>query len=186
MAVIPVRLPPPPGEALDSWLEAYAHLPHVAVRDIFDFSGVDWYRVNGDQRTGKPWLCQLNEPDLAALGAATGVAPDTLAGMTLARYQGTGLAEATAGPRAGGASCPVPATAPAAWPLTAAGGCSPGGSRGPSPAPAARSCSPTPAPAAAGGTSSPATSAPPLNHSPSPGARPSDTHRDHGQTGQFI
>ena len=98
MAPIPVRLPPLPGEAIDSWLEAYAHLLHVTVRDIFDFAGMDWGRVNGDQRTGKPWLHQLDEPDLAALGAVTGVAPETLAVMTLARYQGTGLAEATAPP----------------------------------------------------------------------------------------
>jgi TniQ len=98
MAAIPVRLPPLPGEALDSWLEAYADLLHVSVRDIFAFAGVDWGRVNGDQRTGKPWLCQLGEPDLAALSAATGILPETLAGMTLARYQGTGLAEATAPP----------------------------------------------------------------------------------------
>src|SRR5258708_5448866 len=98
MAAIPVRLPPLPGEALDSWLETYAHLLHVTVRDIFDFAGVDWDRVNGDQRTGKPWLCQLDEPDLAALRAATGVAPDTLAGMTLTRYQHTALAGAPADP----------------------------------------------------------------------------------------
>jgi len=98
MAVIPVRLPPLPGEALDSWLETYAHLLHVTVPDIFNFAGVDWDRVNGDQRTGKPWLHQLDEPDLAALSAATGIPPWSLAGMTLARYQGTGLAEATAEP----------------------------------------------------------------------------------------
>ena len=59
---------------------------------------MDWGRVNGDQRAGKPWLCQLDEPDLASLGAVTRVAPETLAGMTLARYQGTGLAEVTAPP----------------------------------------------------------------------------------------
>jgi hypothetical protein len=98
MAAIPVRLPPLPGEALDSWLETYADLLHVTVRDIFDFAGMDWGRVNGDQRTGKPWLHQLGEPDLAALSAATGVSAATLAGMTLARYQGTGLAEVTAPP----------------------------------------------------------------------------------------
>ena len=98
MAAIPVRLPPLPGEALDSWLETYAHVLHVTVRDIFDFAGMDWDRVNGDQRTGKPWLCQLDEPDLAALSSATGVPAATLADMTLARYQGTGLAEVTAEP----------------------------------------------------------------------------------------
>jgi hypothetical protein len=95
---IPIRLAPLPGEALDSWLEAYAHLLHVAVRDIFAFAGVDWDRVNGDQRTSKPWLHQLDEPDLIALSSATAVAPETLAGMTLARYQATGLAEVAAEP----------------------------------------------------------------------------------------
>jgi TniQ len=98
MAGIPIRLAPLPGEALDSWLGAYADLLHVTVRDIFTFAGVSWGRVNGRQDTGKPWLCQLNEPDLAALSAATGVTQETLAGMTLARYQGTGLAEVTAPP----------------------------------------------------------------------------------------
>jgi hypothetical protein len=71
------RPAPGAGEALDSWLEAYAHLLHVTVRDIFAFADMDWDRVNGGQRTSKPWLHQLDEPDLAALGAVTGVAPET-------------------------------------------------------------------------------------------------------------
>jgi hypothetical protein len=98
MAAIPVRLPPLPGEALDSWLEAYAHLLHATVRDIFTFAGIEWGRVNGSHGQAKPWLCHLDEPDLLALSAVTVVPPGTLAGMTLARYQGTGLAEATAPP----------------------------------------------------------------------------------------
>jgi len=96
MAAIPIRLSPLPGEALDSWLEAYADLLHATVRDIFAFAGASWGRASGRQDTGKPWVCQLDEPDLAALSAATGVTQETLAGMTLARYQGTGLAEVTA------------------------------------------------------------------------------------------
>jgi TniQ len=55
-------------------------------------------RHGGRQDTGKPWLHRLDEPDLAALSAATGVPAGTLAGMTLARYQGTGLSEVTAPP----------------------------------------------------------------------------------------
>ncbi|MGH3237670.1 MAG: hypothetical protein ACRDOH_31315, partial [Streptosporangiaceae bacterium] len=46
----------------------------------------------------KPWLHSLGEPDLIALSAVTRVPAATLAGMTLARYQGTGLAEVTAEP----------------------------------------------------------------------------------------
>lgn len=99
MAAIPIRLPPLPGEALDSWLEAYADLLHVTVRDIFAFAGVDWDRLASEAgRPHKLWLYRLDEPDLIALSAVTGVPAATLAGMTLARYQGTGLAEAAAEP----------------------------------------------------------------------------------------
>src|SRR5487761_676083 len=92
MAGIPLRLPPLPGEALDSWLGAYADLLHVTVRDIFRFAGIDCGRAGRGQLNGKPWLHQLTEPELAALSAAAGVPAQTLAGMTLARYHGTGLA----------------------------------------------------------------------------------------------
>jgi molybdenum-dependent DNA-binding transcriptional regulator ModE len=92
MAGIPIRLAPLPGEALDSWLGAYADLLHVTVRDIFRFAGIDCGRAGRGQLNGKPLLHQLAEPELAALSAATGVPAQTLAGMTLARYHGTGLA----------------------------------------------------------------------------------------------
>jgi hypothetical protein len=97
VATIPVRLPPLPGEALDSWLEAYAHLLHVTAGDIFAVAGLDWDRAatgNGH----KPWIYRLDEPALAALAAVTGVSAAALAGMTLARYEGTGLAAVTAEP----------------------------------------------------------------------------------------
>jgi len=98
MAGIPIRLAPLPGEALDSWLGAYADLLHVTVRDIFRFAGIDCGRAGRGELNGKPWLHRLGEADLAALSAATGVPVQTLAGMTLARYQGTGLAEVAARP----------------------------------------------------------------------------------------
>jgi hypothetical protein len=56
VAVIPIRLAPLPGEALDSWLEAYADLLHVTVRDIFTFAGASWGRATGRQDPVKPWL----------------------------------------------------------------------------------------------------------------------------------
>lgn len=98
MAGIPLRLAPLPGEALDSWLGAYADLLHVTVRDILRFAGIDCGRAGRGQLSGKPWLHRLGEADLAALSAATGVPAQALAGMTLARYQGTGLAEVAARP----------------------------------------------------------------------------------------
>jgi len=98
MAGIPIRLAPVPGEALDSWLGAYADLLHVTVRDIFRFAGIDCGRAGRGELSGKAWLHRLGEADLAALSAATGVPAPALAGMTLARYQGTGLAEVAARP----------------------------------------------------------------------------------------
>jgi hypothetical protein len=98
VAAIPIRLPPLPGEALDSWLETYACLLHVAVRDIFALAGLDWDRLTSDEPQHKPWLYQLDEPDLAALSTVTGIPAKTLADMTLARYEGTGLAAVTAPP----------------------------------------------------------------------------------------
>jgi hypothetical protein len=90
---MPVRLPPLPGEALDSWLETYAHLLHAGTGDIFQLAGLgprwdDAARANGH----KPWAYRLDPPELAALSAVSGVPAATLAGMTLARYEGTGLA----------------------------------------------------------------------------------------------
>ena len=99
MAAIPISVRPLPGEALDSWLETYAHLLHVAVRDIFALARVDWDRLTSQaEPQHKLWLYQLDEPDLAALSAVTGIPAATLADMTLARYEGTGLAAVTAAP----------------------------------------------------------------------------------------
>ncbi len=75
---IPVRLPPLPGEALDSWLETYAHLLHAGTGDIFQLAGLGprWdyaARANGH----KPWAYRLDPPDLASLSAVSGVPPAT-------------------------------------------------------------------------------------------------------------
>jgi len=99
VAAIPIRLLPLPGEALDSWLETYAHLLHVTVGDIFTLAGLDWDRFTSEEdRRHKLWLYHLDEPALAALSNVTGVPAATLASMTLSRYEGTGLAAATAPP----------------------------------------------------------------------------------------
>ena len=99
MAAIPIRLPPLPGEAPGSWLETYARLLHVAVRDIFALAGADWDRLaSDDERQHELWLYQLDEPGLAALSTVTGIPAAALADMTLARYEGTGLAAVTAPP----------------------------------------------------------------------------------------
>jgi hypothetical protein len=93
---IPIRLPPLPGEAIDSWLEAYARRLHVTVTELLAAAGLTWDQaltINGQ----RPWLHGLDPPALAALSETTGISPDDLAGMTLAAYDGTGLTGAASG-----------------------------------------------------------------------------------------
>ena len=115
MAGIPIRLAPLPGEALDSWLGAYADLLHVTVRDIFRFAGIDCGRAGRGQLNGKPWLHQLAEPELAALSAATGV-PAADAGWhdagPLPRHRPGRPRPASAGPALVAAAVRVPLLPP--------------------------------------------------------------------------
>src|SRR5260370_35337449 len=99
MAAIPIRLPPLPGEALDSWLETYAHLLHVAVRDIFALAGADWGCLASEaERPHKLWLYRLDEPDPAALTTITGVPAATPADERRGRQEGPGRAGGPARP----------------------------------------------------------------------------------------
>lgn len=86
---LPIRLPPLPAEALDSWLEALAERLHISVFDLFRAAGLTtrWNTAKGR----KPWVRQLDAEQLAALSTATGVSADILAAMILDRYAGTGL-----------------------------------------------------------------------------------------------
>jgi len=94
---IPIRLPPLPGEALDSWLETYAHLLHAEPRDIFQLAGLSRRWVHTERPDyDKPWIYYLEPADLASLSTVTGVPAAQLASMTLAYYEGTGLAATSA------------------------------------------------------------------------------------------
>jgi TniQ len=94
---IPIRLLPLPGEAIDSWLETYAHLLHAEPRDIFQLAGLS-RRWDHTERPDydKPWIYHLEPADLASLSTVTGVPAAQLASMTLACYEGTGLAATSA------------------------------------------------------------------------------------------
>lgn len=87
-----MRLAPLPGEAIDSWLDAYARMLHVKVPDILAAAGLSWDAA-ATRNGQRPWLHGLGEAALAALGEVAGVPPRDLAGMTLARYEGTGLTD---------------------------------------------------------------------------------------------
>lgn len=91
---IPIRLTPLPGEALDSYLETYAERLHVRLSDIFDLAGLTAQRSHRTRvvNNHKPWMFSPDPAELDALSAVTGLPPDRLTEMTLARYAGTGLA----------------------------------------------------------------------------------------------
>ncbi|WP_177226598.1 TniQ family protein [Saccharopolyspora shandongensis] len=86
---MPIRLAPLPGEALDSWLEAFAERLHTSIFDLVRSAGVAtrWKTLRGR----KPWVHHLGTDELAALSMVTGASAGTLAAMTLDRYVGTGL-----------------------------------------------------------------------------------------------
>ncbi|MER8028800.1 TniQ family protein [Streptomyces bauhiniae] len=91
MDTIPIRVPPLPGEALDSWLDAYAHRLQVYPADILDLAGME--AIGGRARRSlfarKPWLAELHPQEFSALARVTGVPTSQLAGMTLTRYIGS-------------------------------------------------------------------------------------------------
>lgn len=83
----PIRLAPMDGESLDSWLEAMGCRLGTAWGDVLQATGLPAGAHSGTTS----WLTQLTQPQSAALSQATGQDRDTLAAMTLARYDGTAL-----------------------------------------------------------------------------------------------
>ena len=137
---------PLPGEALDSWIAAYARRLRTTTNDLITHLGLGGTRIN--QMT-----LRLHEHEAASLEQMTGVDRQVLPAMTLAPYDGLAiaihparralLARFPAG-RFSGASaryCP-------AWNETRAAARSPGGCPGRSPARCTRCCWRTSAPLA--------------------------------------
>jgi TniQ/Sigma-70, region 4 len=79
---LPIRLPPVPGEAIDSYLEALASRSRAAWGDMIDAVGLG--SATSSSGTGiYPWLIQLTESQSTALSRSTGVDTSTLIAMTL-------------------------------------------------------------------------------------------------------
>ncbi|MFE2744189.1 TniQ family protein [Streptomyces scopuliridis] len=87
---IPIRVHPLPGEALDSWLDAYAHRLQVQAPEILALAGLHPSKSPSGSIFGrKPWTPDLYPEDFAALSAVSGVAGEQLREMTIARYSGS-------------------------------------------------------------------------------------------------
>ncbi|WP_326611417.1 TniQ family protein [Streptomyces scopuliridis] len=96
---LPIRLPPLPGEALDSWLEATARRMDTTLGDVLLHFGFPVRQRTGNQFRGIPadWTIFLDERLTAAVAHATVTVPEAVTAMTLAHYDGRALQMSPAG-----------------------------------------------------------------------------------------
>jgi TniQ len=89
----PIRLAPLPGEALDSWLEAFAHRLNVRLGDVLGDLGLTAPFRHGIRELAVPtdWTIALREEEAARIAHATGADPQQLHDMTLMRFDGRAL-----------------------------------------------------------------------------------------------
>jgi len=80
---IPITVPPLPGEALDSWIEAYARRLRCTGREFLDLAG-----ACPDRSTLPHLAVCLTSTQAAALARATGVGAAALTAMTLQPFDG--------------------------------------------------------------------------------------------------
>jgi hypothetical protein len=78
---LPIAVPPLPGEALESWIAAYARRLHTTGSDLIRHVGLGGTRIS-------QMALRLDEHETAALEQAAGVSRQTLAAMTLEPYDG--------------------------------------------------------------------------------------------------
>lgn len=78
---LPITLKPIPGEALDSWLEAYARRLHACCRDLLNHIGLT-------ESSPSHMVTALTEQERQILSEATGVDDTTLTAMTLQPFHG--------------------------------------------------------------------------------------------------
>ncbi|WP_405018655.1 TniQ family protein [Kitasatospora sp. NBC_00070] len=82
---MPIFVPPIPGEALDSWIEAYAFRLRINASGLLSF-------LNLNRSQTRRMVVALTEHELGALSRATGVAPADLTRMTLSPQDGISIA----------------------------------------------------------------------------------------------
>ncbi|MCX5497929.1 TniQ family protein [Streptomyces sp. NBC_00053] len=86
---LPIRLPPIPGEALDSWLGAIMHRSSIDLRDLLIAAGTP-FPTRLDHAPDYTTYLTAEEAD--RLARITGIDTDLLHAMTLRRYDGSALA----------------------------------------------------------------------------------------------
>jgi TniQ len=82
---LPISVAPLPGEALESWIAAYARRLHTTGNDLIAHLGLGGSRI-------AHMALQLHDREAAALERATGVSRQALAAMTLLPHDGLAIA----------------------------------------------------------------------------------------------
>lgn len=77
---LPLRVPPTPGEAIDSWLEAYARRYEVSRWEV--------QRALGLSTTDAKWLVRLSAAELESASTASGFDRECLLSMTMDCFDG--------------------------------------------------------------------------------------------------
>ncbi|MFD4403096.1 TniQ family protein [Nocardia sp. NPDC058499] len=83
---LPIRVPPLPGEAIDSWLEALAARHRTSWADLLDALGFTQPRS-----AISSWIARLDPGEITSLVAATGIEPAVATAMTLDCFHTTAL-----------------------------------------------------------------------------------------------
>ncbi len=89
---LPMRVPPRPGEALDSWLESIAVRLDMPLRAIIGPLGLARVRAAGNKKVKPPeWVVCLRPQEAQHLSAVTGVDAAVLRSMTLQSFDGQAI-----------------------------------------------------------------------------------------------
>lgn len=86
LRTIPIRFEPQDGESLDSWLWAYAHRLQMQPRELLTAIGIPGGNAYRD------YTVRLFPSEAADISWVTGIEPEVLHAMTLARYDGRAIA----------------------------------------------------------------------------------------------
>ena len=82
---LPIAVTPLPGEALESWIAAFARRLRTTSNDLIRHIGLGSTRIN-------QMALRLHEHEAAVLERATGTGRQVLTGMTLEPYDGLAIA----------------------------------------------------------------------------------------------
>ncbi|WPO72673.1 TniQ family protein [Streptomyces sp. KN37] len=85
LRTLPIRVPPLPGEALDSWLETQAHLLHTPLRDLLRTLGLGAEQDDHSWHL-RDWTIRLRPREADTVATVTGTDPGTVLAMALNHY----------------------------------------------------------------------------------------------------